>query len=322
MIARSRNSYLNICDLFQRTKPLNYQKCYRPFKRVAGCLWVIKLRETSQAEISDCMNVKLIRMRRFCRHARHCTLAVLLLSCLPSPALSFDWFGRMSADSPDAAFLEVVEPYIEMHTGPGRGYPIFNVVEQGETIEILKRKPDWYKVKSADNKTGWVKATQLAHTLKPTGVPVDLPEVSHGDYLKSRWWVGFTAGQLEGAETISLAAGYRPFSWAGVGIEGGKIFDESVTSDYYGGSLLVEPMPDWIVTPFLSVGAGKFSFDNRQKVLVDDTGSQTYSMFGAGASYYIGRSFVLRAEYRRYSISTDNGNRGLNAWTIGLNTYF
>ncbi|MGD2137462.1 MAG: outer membrane beta-barrel protein, partial [Gammaproteobacteria bacterium] len=206
--------------------------------------------------------------------------------------------------------------------GPGRGYPVFNVVEQGERIEILKKKTNWYKVRTADEKTGWTRAVQLAHTLKPTGAPADLPEVGHGDYLTSHWRMGFTTGQLEDANTISITAGYRPVSWAGIEVEGGKIFDESVTSDYYGVNLLVEPLPDSIITPYVTVGAGRFSFNNRQKVVVEDTGSADYGSVGAGVGYYVVRNFVIRGEYRGYSVSTDGDRVWLNAWTIGLNAFF
>ncbi len=266
------------------------------------------------------MDLKPPRIGRILRETRLGLCALVLLSWLPSQAVSSDTPHEERAD--DVLVLEVVEPFIEMHTGPGRGYPVFNVVEQGETIEILKRKPDWYKVRSADNKTGWTKAAQLAHTLKPTGVPVDLPEVGHGDYLTSSWRVGFTAGQLEGASTFSVTAGYRPFSWGGLELEAGQVFDQSVTSDYYGANLSIEPFPDWLVTPYLAAGVGQFSFDSRQKVLVDEVGSPSYVKLGAGISYYIGRNFLVRAEFRQYSISTDDGSRGLNAWAIGLNTFF
>jgi len=241
---------------------------------------------------------------------------------LSTSVYGFSLFGNDEAAPTGNVVLKVVEPFIEMHTGPGRGYPVFNVVEQGESIEILKRKPDWYEIRSPDNTTGWTKASQLAHTLKPTGVPVDLPEVSQGDYLRSHWHIGFTGGQLEGSNTFSLKAGYRPVSWAGVEIEGGKLFDESVTSDYYGANLLVEPIPDWTLTPYFTVGLGRFDFDNRQKVIVEGTGSSDYISLGAGAGYYIGRSFVVRAEYRWYSVSTNDDTTGLNAWTIGLNAFF
>jgi opacity protein-like surface antigen len=268
------------------------------------------------------MNVKFNWIRHLLLDVRYSALALLFLSCLSPHASAIDLFEHDSSDETDAVVLEVAEPFIDMHTGPGRGYPIFNVVEQGETIQILKRKTNWYKIRSEDSKTGWANATQLAHTLKPTGVPVDLPEVSHGDYLKSRWRVGFTAGQLDGASTFSMTAGFRPFSWTEVEVEGGKIFDESVTSDYYGINLLVEPMPDWVITPYVSVGGGMFSFNNRQKVVVDDAGSPSYASLGAGASYYVVSNLVVRGGYRSYSISTDEDRVWLNAWTIGLNVFF
>jgi hypothetical protein len=255
--------------------------------------------------------------------ARHWPLFLSLITFAPGSALSFDWFGLQLPNDSKTLVLEVVEPFIEMHTGPGRGYPVFNVVEQGETIEILKRKPSWYKIRSLNGKTGWTKASQLAHTLKPTGEPVDLPEIGHGDYLRSLWRVGITAGELEGSNTFSVTARYRPFRWAGIEVEAGMIFDESITSDYYGVNLLVEPKSDWIVAPFVSLGTGQFSFSKRQKVVIDEIGSSSYINVGAGANYYIGRNFVMRAEYRRYTISTDNdGEAGLNAWSIGLNTFF
>lgn len=248
--------------------------------------------------------------------------SMLLLVCMPSISPAIDLPGFSMIGDNGQVTLVVAEPFIEMHTGPGRGYPVFHVVEYGETVEVIKRKAGWYKLRSAENKTGWTRATQLAHTLKPTGIPVDLPEVSHGDYLKSHWLAGFSAGQLEGANTVSLSAGYRPLSWAGLEIEGGKIFDESVTSDFYGVSFLVEPRPHWFISPFFSAGIGKFSFNDRQKVLVEDSGSSDYVSIAAGAGYYIVRNLVVRAQYRRYSVSTDGDDTWLDGWTVGLNAFF
>lgn len=250
------------------------------------------------------------------------TCALLLLFSYSPQASSFDLFGSGNHGASGSVYLEVAEPYIEMHTGPGRGYPVFNVVEQGETIEILKRKADWYKVRSTDNKTGWSRATEIAHTLKPSGEPVDLPEINRGDYLKSRWRVGFSGGQFEGANTFSVTGGYRILGWVGVELEWGQIFDNSVTSDYYGGNILLEPDMNYPVTPYVTGGAGQFQFNSRQKVVVEDAGNSDYYSIGLGASYYIGRNFVMRGEYRWYSVSTDDGDAGLNSWRIGLNTFF
>jgi len=268
------------------------------------------------------MKVMLHRIRSLFIDTNHFNWLVLLLTLISANAYSYDLLGFAGTDNHDALVLEVAEPYIEMHTGPGRGYPVFNVVEQGQTIEILKHKASWYKIRSADSKTGWTKASELAHTLKPTGLPVDLPEIDHGDYLKSSWRVGFTGGQVEGANTFSVTAGYRPLSWLGAELEWGKIYDNSVTSDFYGANLLMEPNTSWLVTPFVTAGAGQFSFNNRQKVVVEDAGTSDYFSAGAGANYYIGRNFVMRGEYRWYSVSTNDDTVGLNSWRIGLNIFF
>ena len=37
----------------------------------------------------------------------------------------------------------VLDPFLEMRTGPGRGYPVFHIAEEGDSIEIDKRRTDW-----------------------------------------------------------------------------------------------------------------------------------------------------------------------------------
>ena len=32
------------------------------------------------------------------------------------------------------------DPFIELHTGPGRGYPVFYIAERGEHVQLLKEK--------------------------------------------------------------------------------------------------------------------------------------------------------------------------------------
>ncbi|MDX1456138.1 MAG: SH3 domain-containing protein [Marinobacter sp.] len=218
--------------------------------------------------------------------------------------------------------LQVVDPYIELHTAPGRGYPIFHVIEEGESVEVLKRRTNWYQVRTAEGETGWTKASQLGRTLEPTGIPADLPDVGHGEYLASMWRVGFTAGQFESSPSFSLTVGYRPLTWTGVELEAGKFYNESVTSDYYNANLIIEPLHRWDITPFVLVGASRFSFDARHKVLLNDLDDADGYSIGGGASYYIGRNFLIRADYRRYSVSNDSDTTGLSEWKIGLNTFF
>ncbi|MEE8236382.1 MAG: SH3 domain-containing protein, partial [Gammaproteobacteria bacterium] len=65
--------------------------------------------------------------------------------------------------------VSVADPYLELRTGPGRGYPRFHVVDRGETVDILLRKTDWFKVRAPNGKEGWVDRDQLELTLQPGG---------------------------------------------------------------------------------------------------------------------------------------------------------
>jgi len=262
-----------------------------------------------------------------CTGERHCRQKVPRDRSLSNVAFAIvsllcsAWAGAADQDS-DGVVLYVVDPFVEMHTAPGRGYPVFHVIEKGEPVEILKRKTNWYKVRTPAGEEGWTKAAQLGRTLAPTGIPADLPEVGHGEYLESSWRVGFTAGQFEDSTSFSLTLGYRPLSWAGVEVEAGKIYNQSVTSDYYSANVIIEPFQQWDITPYALAGVSRFSFDARQKILLSDIGDADAVNFGGGASYYIGRNFLVRAEYRVYSVSSNSDTTGLSEWKIGLNTFF
>ena len=67
--------------------------------------------------------------------------------------------------------VTIAEPFIEMHTGPSAGYPIFHVVDRGDEVSILHRKTNWFKVETSDGKTGWVSRDQMRRTLQPSGEP-------------------------------------------------------------------------------------------------------------------------------------------------------
>ena len=38
--------------------------------------------------------------------------------------------------------VSVADPYLELRTGPGRGFPVVQVVERGETVEVETRRTD------------------------------------------------------------------------------------------------------------------------------------------------------------------------------------
>ncbi|MDH4260310.1 MAG: SH3 domain-containing protein, partial [Gammaproteobacteria bacterium] len=69
--------------------------------------------------------------------------------------------GATFAGDRDALEVIVVDPYLELRTGPGRGFPIVQVVSRGETVRILKRRTDWFRIRDSAGHEGWVHRSQI-----------------------------------------------------------------------------------------------------------------------------------------------------------------
>lgn len=220
--------------------------------------------------------------------------------------------------------LSVIDSYIELHSGPGRGYPIINTIEQGDQVNVYKRRGNWYLVSDRRLREGWVPQEKLARTIASTGLPAALPEVHHGDYLAQKFNIGFALGQQDDDETASVLLGYRLFSFLSVEAEIGQVFADDVEGYSYGGSLLLEPIKSLAFTPFISHGYGKQKFQQKETLNVgrNNDFDSDYRFTGAGINYYIGLNFVVRGEYRKVHISGDNGSTSNSAWRIGFSSFF
>ena len=128
-------------------------------------------------------------------------LGVIFLSIwfFPVLAMASDYYQQ----------VKVADPYLELHTGAGRGFPVFFVVERGESIEILKRKTDWFKVRTPAGKEGWVSRDQLENTLTDAGVEKTFRDILVEDYLARRLEVGFAGGIFESDPLVLVRVGWR-----------------------------------------------------------------------------------------------------------------
>ncbi len=266
--------------------------------------------------------VLLARSRKSC--VTVCAL-IVSISLFSTATLAESFAVDRTADAPVS--LRVIDAYADVHSGPGRGYPVLYAIEEGELIEILARQPGWYEVRLRNGHTGWVGAAQISRTIQTTGEPADLPTVSYGDYLKNSFRVGFssgafTRGELKSADFWTLNGGYRAISWLGVEAEYGKFYGDELRGSFYGFNLLVEPFSQWQVSPYILVGAGNMDVGTQPKLVPVEIKKSDFIQYAVGASYYLGRNFVVKLEYRSYDVSTDSDNIGLGAWKIGFNTFF
>src|SRR5208283_4213099 len=102
--------------------------------------------------------------------------------------------------------LVVTAPYLEMHSGPGRGYPVVYVVGRDEVLTVLFSRTDWYKVRAAHGQEGWARRADLLSTELPSGGPA--PIAPYPDFLTHRWEVGAGYGVFNHENLVTAYADY------------------------------------------------------------------------------------------------------------------
>lgn len=220
--------------------------------------------------------------------------------------------------------VKVADPYIEMHTGPGRGYPIFYVVARGDWLELMFRHADWYKVTTDEGKEGWVNAASLTMTLNPSGTRVDIRDPNEKDFVVRDWEYGAVIGDLEGLAVMSFYGGYHFTE----NISNEIIISQASNSTsskliFSPLNLIHEPFPEWPVSPFFTLGTGWLQ--TRPKSTLASTIDRTdqYANYGLGIRMHLTKRFLLRVEYKSYVVFTSrNTNEELGEWKAGFGFFF
>jgi len=217
----------------------------------------------------------------------------------------------------------VAEPYIELHTGPGRGYPVFHVVDRGDEIEVIKRHTDWFKVRTARGKEGWAKRADMALTLTPAGGVTQFAEAGMGDFSTRRWEGGVLAGDFEGGDLISAYVSYAMTPNLSFELAAAQMFGDFSDAVMGTVSLVAQPFPEWRLSPFLSLGTGLIYTDPNVTLVDESDRTEQLGSAGMGVRWYLTRRFLLRAEYRNNVIfQKKDDNQEINEWKAGFAFFF
>lgn len=242
-------------------------------------------------------------------------ILTLLTGTLPALAHAADDYFR----------AQVAEPYLELHTGAGRGYPVFHVVDRGETVEVIMRRTDWFLVRTQKGKEGWASRDAMASTLTLAGLPALFAEPNLGDFSRRRWEAGLIGGRFSGADAATAygAFAFTPNLFGEVSVS--QVFGDF--SDSYTGqlSLVAQPFPKWRLSPYFTVGTGLIYTDPKSTLVDESNDDRTDQVgsAGAGVRLYLTRRFILRGEYRRITIFQDkDDNQEINAWQAGIGFFF
>lgn len=242
-------------------------------------------------------------------------LLCLLLSWLSNPAAA--WGAKNHQK------VQVASPFIDLHTGPGKGYPKFYVAERGEWIELLKRKTGWFKVRTLNGREGWVYAKQLAKTLTPAGEVLAIEKQTVIDFQKRKWELGFSGGDFGGADVISAYAGYnftRNIAAEVTVSQALGTFSDSLFADF---SLVHQTFPDWRISPFFALGGGIIKTDPKATLVSTEDRKDNSLHVGGGLRVYLSKRFVLRLEYKNYVVLTSrDDDEEIEQWKLGFSAFF
>ncbi|MBL8341995.1 MAG: hypothetical protein JNL30_11045 [Rubrivivax sp.] len=222
--------------------------------------------------------------------------------------------------------LQVADPFIELRTGPGRGYPVFHVVERRGWIRIELRRTDWYRVRtetSAGGALGWVHRAQLETTLTEAGQGKTFRDLLVDDFLGRRVEFGIAWGRLRAEPMLKIFTGVRLGETLGIEATVGQVQGAFSGSDLWHVALVSEPWSHQRLSPFVSVGFGRFRNVPNTSLVQAQTVNANLGHAGVGLRWYLSERFVARLDWSLYaSFVSDERSLEYRATTAGISFFF
>ena len=246
----------------------------------------------------------------------HLSLAVIAVSL-------FFACAHLQADEQRYATSTVEDAFIEMHTHPGRNYPVFYVAERGEALELLRRRTDWVKVRNQRDIEGWVHVDDIGRTLNASGEPLALSAPDLDAFTTRRWEFGFMLGDFDSTDAIGAYGSYH-FTR--------NLALEAAYSENYGdfsdgrmatASVVHQMFPHWRYSPFFTIGGGVRETSPRSTLVQTEDRSDGVASVGAGLRVYLTGRLMLRLQYKHYVVMTDrDDDEEAGEWKIGISAFY
>jgi Bacterial SH3 domain len=250
-------------------------------------------------------------------------LALTILATAAGLAHSEDNRRSFERDAGRYVEVAVADPFLELHTGPGRGYPVFRVIARGERIEILMRRTDWFKVRDEHDREGWAHRDFMRETLLATGEKLPLEDLSQRDFDTAPWELGAASGNFGGGNVNTLYLGYSLNSNLAAEFALTQTLGRAANGEMAIVGLTHAPRPNWRLAPFVELGTGVVHIRPKATIISPPDRTEQIAYYGVGAKYYLSRRFILRADYRSYVIFTKRDqNEDRNEWKAGFAFFF
>jgi hypothetical protein len=239
-------------------------------------------------------------------------LAALLGALLPAVSAAREYLQ-----------LFVTEPYLELHTGPGRGYPVFHVVPREASVDVLYRRTDWFKVRTEHGVEGWASQAAMLKTVMADGSPFKFELGDLAGFGSHRYELGVFAGEYGGANLISAYWSVSLNPQMAVEAAAGQFlgrFSNGQTADL-GFAHVISADTRW--SPLLLLGVGVVHTEPKATLVTPSNRTEQTAYVGGGIRYYLTRRFFMRAEFKAHYIFTKrNQNEEADEWKLGFAFFF
>ena len=219
--------------------------------------------------------------------------------------------------------LFVTQPYLELHTGPGRGYPVTQVVARGESVDVLFRRTDWFKVRTERGVEGWASAGELTLATLADGTQFKVNMGDRAGFASHRWESGVFAGNYAGATLISAYGALSITDNLKLEIAASQYTGNVSDGEIAEIGLAHVFMPEWRFSPLVDLGTGYRWVQPKATLATPVDRSDEVGYYGAGARFYLTRRFFLRGDFRKYVVFTRTNENEVNEeWRLGFGFFY
>jgi hypothetical protein len=215
------------------------------------------------------------------------------------------------------------DPFVELHTGPGRGYPVFHVAARGERVSLLLAHTSWVKLRTASGREGWASRESLRGTLVAAGVAPGLMQRWSDRWLQDRLALGAAWGRFQSQPMLRLAARYRFGEALGLEASAGQVQGLYSGTDFWQLDATVEPMSDRDWSPTFAVGIGRFRNIPNASLVEQGQTNANLAHAAVGVRWRFGSRYEVRADWSLYTaLLSEQRSREYRALTLGLSFFF
>ena len=219
--------------------------------------------------------------------------------------------------------LFVTAPYLELHTGPGRGYPVFHVVPRDGAVDVLKHRTDWFKVRDERGVEGWASQKDMLATVLADGSPFTFSMGDRAGFTSHRGEMGVFLGDYSGATLISGYGAYSFNSILSAELSVGQFLGKSSNGLAADLGLTHVFLPERRLSPFAMLGTGIVHITPKATLVTPTDRTDKTAYVGGGVRFYLTRRFFLRGEYKSHKVFTHrNSNEDVDEWKLGFAFFF